>query len=250
MRRALLAAALATLTLLAPRCGGEQGRGEELVVSAAASLSEALPDYAEQSGYEARFSFAGSDELAAQIRQGATPDVYAAANTALPDDLHAAGLLKEPVVFATNRLVLGVPADSQRVDSLEDLAEPGVMIAIGDRDVPIGAYTHQVLGRLPRSESEGILGNVRSTEPDVLGIAAKLGQGAVDAGFLYGSDVSASNGRIERIELPARLEPDVAYGAGVVADAEHPGEAREFVEGLLSERGRAALRDNGLRPPP
>ena len=84
-----------------------------LVVSAAASMTEALercsPDFA---GATVRLSFAGSDELAAQIRQGVKPDVYAAANTRLPDELQAEGLLGEPVEFATNEFVLAVPEDS------------------------------------------------------------------------------------------------------------------------------------------
>jgi molybdate transport system substrate-binding protein len=91
---------------------------------------------------------------------------------------------------------------------------------------------------------------VASEEPDVLGIAAKLNQGAVDAGFLYRSDVDASNGRITGIELPARLEPDVAYGAGVVTEADRQDEASDFVDGLLSDEGRQALRENGFLPPP
>jgi molybdate transport system substrate-binding protein len=250
MRRSLVAAA--ALVAIAAGCGGDDdsGSGTELVVSAAASLSEAFPDYADATGYDAKFSFGGSDELAAQIRQGAAPDVYAAANTTLPDDLHEDDLLDKPVVFAANRFVLAVPADSSEVGSLEDLTEPGVKIAIGDPDVPIGAYTRETLDTLPSSESDAILANVASEEPDVLGIAAKINQGAVDAGFLYRSDVDASNGRIEGIELPADLEPDVAYCAGVVADADEQDEANRFVQGLLSDDGQAALRENGFLPPP
>lgn len=236
------------LAAIAAGCDDDSDDG--LVVSAAASLSEGLPDYADSAGYDARFSFAGSDELAAQIRQGAAPDVYAAANTTLPEDLHNEGLLEKPVVFASNRLVLAVPADSDKVTSLDDLTGSGVTIAIGDADVPIGIYTREILDRLLGSASKTILANVGSTEPDVLGIAGKLSQGAVDAGFVYRSDVSASNGRIEEIPLPPRLAPDVAYGAGVVADANRPAEAEEFVDGLLSEQGQAALREHGLLPPP
>jgi molybdate transport system substrate-binding protein len=231
-------------------CGGGESDGE-LVVSAAASLSDAFRAYAERAGYEdARFSFAGSDELAAQIRQGALPDVYAAANTSLPQDLHAEGLLGRPVSFATNRLVLAVPSGSPVVRSLDDLTEPGTRIAIGDEDVPIGIYTREVLDRLPVSQSSAILANVRSSEPDVLGIAAKLTQGAVDAGFVYRSDVSASDGRLEGIGLPARLRPDVAYAAAVGADSTRHDEAAAFVDGLLSEAGRSALREAGFLPPP
>jgi molybdate transport system substrate-binding protein len=244
--------AVVVLTALgagASRCGGDGDDG--LVVSAAASLGEAFPPYAQRAGYvDARFSFAGSDELAAQIRQGAVPDVYAAANTSLPEELHAEGLLERPVAFATNRLVLAVPGGSTNIHSLSDLTEPGIRIAVGDDDVPVGIYTREVLDRLPASESESILANVGSTEPDVLGIAAKLTQGAVDAGFVYRSDVAASGGRLDAIDLPTRLRPDVAYGAGVVADSDRPDEAAQFVEGLLGHEGQAALREAGLLPPP
>lgn len=249
-RLALAAVLVGGLGAVPAACGGDDGGGD-LIVSAAASLSDALPAYAEGAGYDdARFSFAGSDELAAQIRQGATPDVYAAANTSLPQDLHMEGLLGRPVSFATNRLVLAVPSGSPQVRSLDDLTEPGTRIAIGDEDVPVGIYTREVLGRLPTSQSSAILANVRSSEPDVLGIAAKLTQGAVDAGFVYRSDVSASDGRLESIELPARLRPDVAYAAAVVTDSPRRDEAAKFVDGLLSGEGRSALREAGFLPPP
>jgi molybdate transport system substrate-binding protein len=230
-------------------CGG--GGDTQLVVSAAASLSEAFPRYAESKGYDdLRFSFAGSDELAAQIRQGATPDVYAAANTTLPGELYAEGLLARPVTFAANRLVVAVPAGSEAVRSLGDLTDPDIRIAMGDADVPVGIYTREVLDRLAAGESNAILANVRSNEPDVLGIAAKLTQGAVDAGFVYRSDVSASEGRLEAVELPARLNPDVAYAAGVVTESVRRDEARRFVQGLLGAEGREALREAGFLPPP
>ena len=88
-------------------------------MSAAASLKSAFTEYGEQfQDADARFSFAGSDELAAQIEQGVKPDVFAAANTKLPDALYAKGLVEKPTVFAGNRLVLAVPADGSKVGSL------------------------------------------------------------------------------------------------------------------------------------
>ena len=129
-----------------------------------------------------RSSFAGSDELAAQIRQGVKPDVFASANTKLPDQLYAEGLVEKPVVFASNELVLAVPSDSA-VRGLDDLTKPGTTIAMGSESVPVGSYTRKVLDGLPAGEKTAILANVRSNEPDVGGVVGKVTQGAVDAGL-------------------------------------------------------------------
>src|SRR3954471_15471041 len=128
------------LVLIVAGCGGGSGQ-EPLVVSAASSLKGAFTAYG-----GARFFFAGSDELAAQIRQGVKPDVYAAANTKLPDELNKDGLLSKPVEFATNELVIAVPRDSE-VRDIADLAQPGLKLAIGSESVPIGSYTRDVLSR-------------------------------------------------------------------------------------------------------
>jgi molybdate transport system substrate-binding protein len=246
---ALTVAATCSLALAA--CGGDnddQGSAE-LVISAASSLQDAFTDYAATAGIDARQSFAGSDQLAAQIRQGAKPDVFAAANTTLPDELHEDGLVEKPVVFATNSLVLAVPAGSG-ITSIEDLTRPGTTIAIGDPEVPVGSYTREVLDRLPADQSKAILAGVRSEEPDVLGIVGKLTEGAVDAGFIYITDVTASDGALRATKLPAALRPDVAYGAAVVVGARNPDAAREFIDGLLNGDGAPALKQAGFKPPP
>lgn len=232
-------------------CGGGNngGSSDQLVVSAASSLQTAFTDYAATAGIDARQSFAGSDELAAQIRQGVKPDVYAAANTTLPAELYKEGLVEKPVVFAANSLVLAVPEGSE-ISSIEDLTKPGTTIAVGDPDVPVGSYTREVLDRLPPDQREAILANVRSQEPDVSGIVGKLNQGGVDAGFVYLTDIAASDGALEAITLPASLQPDVAYGAAVVVGASNPDGARTFVEGLLHGDGASALARAGFRPPP
>jgi molybdate transport system substrate-binding protein len=254
MRRAALTSAL--LLVAAAGCGGDSDAAAEdeegeLIVSAASSLEPAFTTYAQSAGIEAKQSFAGSDDLAAQIRQGVRPDLYAAANTSLPEELHADGLVAKPVVFATNELVLAVPAGSDLgIDSVDDLAADGVTIAIGDQGVPVGDYAREVLTRLGRARSDAILGNVRSLEPDVAGIVGKLTQGAVDAGFVYVTDVVATGGELQAIELPPRLRPGVAYGAAVVEGSENPEGAERFIAGLLEGDGAAALRAAGFGPPP
>ena len=230
--------------------GGDSGGGGKpsrpLTVSAASSLKTAFLSY--HSGH--RYSFAGSDVLAAQIKGGARPDVYAAANTKLPQQLHKAGLLGKPVVFARNRLVLAVPAGGAKVKSLDDIAKPGVTIAVGSPSVPVGSYTRDVIGRLPRSQAKRITANFRSSEPDVAGVVGKLTQGAVDAGFVYATDVKAAGGKLTAIQLPAKLQPSVAYAAAVVRGTPLHHKASGFVKGLLTGRGAAALSDAGFDPPP
>jgi molybdate transport system substrate-binding protein len=244
-RAAVVGLALAVLA----GCGGDD-ETPQLTVSAAASLKQAFTQYGHDlPEARARFSFAGSDELAAQIEQGVKPDVYAAANTKLPQQLYEKGLVERPTVFAGNRLVLAVPTGSG-IGALEDLAANGVALAVGAEDVPVGAYTRTVLDKLPAAQRGAILANVRTEEPDVAGITGKLTQGAVDAGFLYVSDVRATDGALEAIELPDALQPDVAYGVAVVKGARHPREARAFIAGLLDGEGARALERAGFEPPP
>src|SRR3954453_6737815 len=123
-------------------CGGDDGGGGSkppLTVSAASSLKTALTAYGSAfDDAKARFSFAGSDELAAQIQQGVKPDVFASANTKLPDQLFQKGLVEKPVMFAGNRLVIAVPASGGKVSSLADLEKPGVTVAMGSATVPVG----------------------------------------------------------------------------------------------------------------
>ncbi len=220
-------------------------------MSAATSLKTALTEYGRDfSDAKVRASFAGSDELAAQIRQGVKPDVFASANTTLPEALYKEGLVEKPRVFAANRLVLAVPASGARVSGLADLEKPGVTIAMGSATVPVGSYTRKVLAKLPAGEAKAILANVRSNEPDVGGVVGKVAQGAVDAGFIYVTDVKAAGGELRAIDLPAGLQPQVSYGVAVVKGAKHPTEAKAFVDGLLRGDGRKRLDAAGFLPPP
>jgi molybdate transport system substrate-binding protein len=207
--------AIAALTAGAAGCGGDDSGGgsgpARLVVSAASSMTKPLESCAPEFG--------------------AKVDAYVAANTKLPDELHGDGLLSEPVEFATNEFVLAVPKGSQ-IASLADLTKPGTKLAIGSESVPIGAYTRETLAKLPPEQEKAILANVRSNEPDVKGIVGKLTQGAADAGFVYVTDVNAAAGDLRAIKLPAELEPQVTYAAGVVKKAEQPSLARRFVDGL------------------
>jgi molybdate transport system substrate-binding protein len=235
--------------------GGSSGSGSgapsgDLTVSAAASLKEAFTEYSGSFAEQAKMhvSFAGSDALAAQIRKGIRPDVFAAANTKLPDALYSEGLVEKPVVFAGNRLVIAVPPDTE-IKSVEDLAKPGTKIAIGSEGVPVGDYTRTLLGKLDPATRDAIMKNVRSEEPDVKGVVGKVSQGAVDAGFVYVTDVVAARGDLAHVDLPAELDPSVSYGIAIVKGGKNPDAAKKFVDGLLSGEGAKIMHDAGFTPP-
>lgn len=239
-------------------CGGADGSptgsgasGPTLTVQAAASLADALTactkDYAPA---EVRLSSAGSDELATQIRKGARGDLFAAANATLPGQLAEEGLVDAPVAFAGNELVLAVPASGARVASLRALAADGdARLAVGAPSVPVGAYTRAALGRLPAPQRDAVLSRVRTEEPDVKSVLAKLQQGVVDAAFVYRTDVRAAGDGVRAIGLPASIRPRVSYAAAVVSGSRHPGAARALLDDLRSGACGAALRRAGFLAP-
>lgn len=238
--RLVVALALSALVLVG--CAGSE-RGEPLTVFAAASLTEVL----ERLAPEARFNFAGSDELATQLREGAEADVYAAASPRYPEELFRARLVERPRIFATNRLVLIVPADNPAgVRSLADLTREGVKLVTGGAGVPIGDYTRDVLDRAGRSD---VLERVVSEESDVKGVVGKVALGEADAGFVYATDAQAAGDDIRQIELPARIQTPIRYPVAVVRGAQRPDEADDFVGLLLSDRGRRLLREAGFGLP-
>jgi molybdate transport system substrate-binding protein len=237
-------AALALVLLALAGCGDDADAGAEpLTVYAASSLTEVFQELA----LDHRYNFAGSDELATQIREGGDADIYAAASPRYPGELAEEGLVDEPRVFATNRLVLIVPkrrsGDITRVD---DLVEDGVKLVIGAEGVPVGDYTRDVLENLGRTD---ILEQVVSEEENVKGVVSKVALGEADAGFVYATDAITAGDKVTTIELPQSAQADVRYPVAVVERTEQQDEAEEFVELLLGSDGRDALERAGFGLP-
>ncbi len=241
MKRVFAAVALVAL---AAGCGGDNGgSGPKATVFAAASLTEVL----QAIDPDATFSFAGSDELATQIREGAPADVYAAASPRYPDELFDEGLVSEPVVFATNKLVLVVPSGNPAgITSVEDLGGDGVKLVIGAEGVPIGDYTRTVLETMGQT---AVLDNVVSNEEDVKGVLAKVVSGDADAGFVYATDAKAAGDDVEVVDLPESAQATVLYPIAIVTDAEDPDAAQAFVALVLGPEGQKALTDAGFGLP-
>ena len=208
----------------------------------AASLTDVLPRIDPAPEY----SFAASDALATQIREGAPADVYAAADSRLPRELYDEGLVEEPRAFATNRLVLLVPrGNPSGIRAVEDLRE-GVTYVMADEGVPVGDYTREVLANLGAAD---LVEGAASFEDDVRAVTGKVALGEADAGFAYATDARAGGGDVQAIELPRAAQPPIEYGIAVVTASERTEEARAFVEAVLGPRGRAALEDAGFGLP-
>jgi molybdate transport system substrate-binding protein len=240
MKRLVVAVALAA-ALVFPAA---TSAGGGITVFAAASLTGIFPKIAPVP----RYSFAGSDQLAFQIRQGAPVDVYAAASPKYPELLYRDGLVRKPAVFATNRLVILVPrSNPARIGSAYDLRRSGVKLVVGDPSVPIGSYTRQILDTLGITSE--VLKNVVSQETDVKGIVAKVALGEADAGFVYVTDAKAVASKTKTIPLPTWAQPPIRYEIAVVSSTSRAKAARAFVAKVLSKRGRALLAAAGFGLP-
>jgi molybdate transport system substrate-binding protein len=236
-----LAAVFALVALAVPSA---TGAGGSLTVYAAASLTEVLPKI----DSKPRYSFAGSDQLALQIRQGAPADVFASATPKYTQLLYHDGLVRKPVTFATNKLVVIVPKSNPAdLHSVYDLRRGGVKIVIGDQSVPIGSYTRQLLDTL--GIKDAVLRNVVSQETDVKGIVAKVALGEADAGFVYVTDAKPVASKVQKILLPAWAQPPIRYQVAMVSSTPRRVEARAFMRKLLSKRGRLLLRRAGFGLP-
>ena len=234
MRVAVVALALVLLA----GCGGDDG---PVSVFAASSLRDVLPAL----DADAEFNFAGSDELATQIREGADADVFASASPKPAGQLVDEGLLGETRVFATNRLVVVVPSSNEaRIERLDDLARDGVKLVLADTGVPIGDYAREVLTEAELPEA---LDNVVSLENDVKGVLGKVALGEADAGIVYSTDAVAAGDDVRTIEIGAGLQPKVEYVVGVLEGAGDGAQA--FVDVLTGDEGRAALERAGFGLP-
>jgi molybdate transport system substrate-binding protein len=243
MRRRLSVLSLLLAGLAAASAPGSAAPGAQITVYAASSLTDVFP----RIDRSPRYSFGGSNTLAAQIQQGAPADVFASANMTLPSTLHAKGLCSKPVVFTRNALVIVVPrSNPARLRSAYDMTRKGIKLVIAGPGVPVGSYTLQVLRNM--NLSAAVLANVVSRETDVREVLGKVALGEADAGFVYATDAKAGAGKVKVIKVPAWAQPKVQYGICVVSRTSNRAEAQVFLRKVLSRAAQAKLRHAGFLP--
>lgn len=238
------------------------GSGGSLQVFAAASLSEAFTEIgrrleAERQGISVRLNFAGSQQLAAQIEQGAAADLFASADERWMGYAKDRGLLAgDPALFARNRLVVIVPKTNPgRINRLQDLARGGVKLVIGADAVPVGHYSRVAIRNLshtdgfPPDYATRVLQNVVSDEENVRSVVSKVQLGEADAGFAYRSDVTPAVARyVKTLELPEAANVVAAYPIALVKDGRQPEAAKAFLDLVLSPEGQKILVQHGFMP--
>jgi molybdate transport system substrate-binding protein len=265
MRRSLMysliSITLATLGL-APFPGLAKAGPKNLTVYGAASLIDAFLEVGHvmeqrHPGLTVRFNFAGSQQLAAQLEQGAQADVFVSADQRWMDHVREHGLVKgESPVFARNRLVVIVPrGNPAQVARLEDLARRGIKLVLAAGAVPAGKYSREALEKLatapgfPDQYQQRVLANVVSEEESVKSVVAKVQLGEADAGLVYRSDVTpAVSPRVQEFEIPDQYNVLASYPVAVLQSSRNPGAARQFLELLLSDEGQGVLQRHGLMP--
>ena len=233
-----------------------------LTVYAAASLTESFQDLGhileqQHPGLAVRFSFAGSQQVALQLEQGAPADVFASADQRWMDYAREKGLVEgEAAVFARNRLVVIVPrTNPARIGRLQDLARRGTKIVVAAEGVPVGKYSREALRKLaaadgfPPEYDKRVLTNVVSQEENVKSVVSKVQLGEADAGLVYQSDVTPAVARyVREIEIPDASNVIAGYPIAVLKDAKNGDAARQFVELVRSEAGQRVLQQHGLLP--
>ena len=196
-------------------------------------------------GVKVEFNLGASSDLARFVQEGAPADVFASADVTNMDKVETQDLLdSQSVIFATNYLEIivekGNPLD---ISSLQDLENPDLIFVTTSPDVPIGKYTAEVLKKV------GVSIQPDSLESNVKGIMLKVASGEADAGIVYHSEVIASDGQVEGVEIPTDLNIVAKYPIGIIKNSANQKQAQGFVDFLLSPEGQALLTQYGFGLP-
>jgi molybdate transport system substrate-binding protein len=234
-----------------------------LTVFAAASLTESFTEIGKQfeadnPGVKVVFNFAGSQQLRAQLEQGAKADVFASANTKemttaiISDSLVVSGTQH---TFVTNRLAVILPKSNPgKITSLADLARPGLKLDFADPSVPVGQYALDVLTKMSQDATFGaafkdmVVANVVSREDNVKSVVAKVRLGEADAGVVYTTDITPDAAKeLTTLDVPDKFNVIATYPIAPLKDAAEPKLAGQFVDWVLS-KGQQVLTQYGFIP--
>ncbi|MFI6416208.1 molybdate ABC transporter substrate-binding protein [Streptomyces sp. NPDC050842] len=193
-------------------------------------------------GTKITFSFAGSQELVAQVSQGSPADVLVTADTKSMDKVEAD--TGTPAIIAKNRLVIATGEGNPfKVDELTDLGDTKLKVVLAAPEVPAGKYSKQVL------DAQKIAVKPVSQEPNVRAVLSKVELGEADAGLVYKTDAASAADKVDAVEIPDAQNAIAKYPAATLKDSENPEAAAAFVAWLSSPEGQKILQDAGFQKP-
>ncbi|MCI4041711.1 molybdate ABC transporter substrate-binding protein [Streptomyces sp. TRM75563] len=219
----------------------------DLTVLAAASLTDVFKEAGaayekENPGTRVTFSFAGSQELAAQVKQGAPADALVTADTRTMDGL--TGETGTPTVIAENRLVIAVgEGNPEKVENLKDLSDTGVKVVLAAPEVPVGRYSKQIL------DAQRIEVKPVSQEPNVRAVLSKVELGEADAGLVYKTDAATATDKVDAIDIPDAQNAVASYPAATLKESKHSEAAAAFVAWLSTPAAQKILQGAGFQQP-
>ncbi|MEV6399447.1 molybdate ABC transporter substrate-binding protein [Streptomyces sp. NPDC051907] len=261
-RRAAAAALTAALLVPLAACGNDDTKTDsgakatksgtgtakaDLTVLAAASLTDVFKTAGaayEKShpGTKITFSFAGSQELAAQVKQGAPADALVTADTKTMDGLKAD--TATPTVIAKNRLVIATEeGNPQKVDELKDLADTKLKVVLAAPEVPVGRYSKKIL------DAQKITVKPVSEEPNVRAVLSKVELGEADAGLVYKTDAASAPDKVDAVEIPDDQNAIADYPAATLKASKNAEAAAAFVAWLSTPEAQKILQDAGFQKP-
>jgi len=234
---------------------------QTITVFAAASLTDVVNEIgkifeAQNPNIEFIYNYAGSQQLAHQISQGAPVDVFLSANQAQAEIVLDVGRARQEdiIPFAGNHLVVAVPASSPGlITTFSDLARPGIKLVVAAPEVPAGRYFSEVLEKAGSEASWGeefvqsVQDNIVSYEENVRAVLSKVILGEADAGIVYYSDaILAGAEQVGLVEIPAVINAQATYYIVPVDDALSEPTIERYLQFILSDEVQPVLAEFGL----
>ena len=265
------AASTASSTAAAPAdsASSEAASGEsvELIVFAAASLTETLNAIAEtysaeNPGVTFSFNFDSSGTLKTQIQEGADCDLFISAgqkqmnqlDSTASADVNTEGLdfvdSDSRVDLLENKVILCVPENGNKgIDSFDSLAEHlkagDILFCMGNSDVPVGQYTQKILAYYALDEEALAAAGVITYGSNVKEVTTQVSEASVDAGVVYCTD-AYSAGLTPVDEATKEMCGQVIYPAAVMKNALHAEAAKEFLAYLRTDKAATVFESVGF----